>query len=252
MSDALVRKLSVYARLSPDEEAALRNAPSHVRRAGPREDIIHEGDRTDGVNLVLSGFAARYKTLEDGRRQFLAYFVPGDFCDLRVFVLERMDHSIMTVAPSAIATIPKDAIDDLTERFPRLTRALWWSTLVEESITREWLMNIGQRTAYERTAHLFCELCARMDAVGLVTNGSFEFPVTQMELADTLGLSAVHVNRTLQELRRGGLISLVGGRLTLLDRERLAAAALFNPDYLHLRDRDPGAGSGRPRERAIG
>ena len=251
MSNALVRKLSGYTTLSDEEESALRNAPTHVRRVGARDDLVQEGDRTDGVNLVLSGFAARYKTLEDGRRQFLAYFVPGDFCDLRVFVLERMDHSIMTVSPSMVANITKETVNNLTERFPRLTRALWWSTLVEEAITREWLMNIGQRTAYERAAHLFCELCARLDAVGLAEGRGYDFPVTQMELGDTLGLSAVHVNRTLQELRRDGLITLGSGRLQILNLERLQQVSLFNPDYLHLRDRDKDAGSGHPRERAI-
>ena len=256
MSDALTRKLSGYASLSPEEQAALRAAPSQVRRVGAREDIIHEGARTGGVNLVLEGFAARYKMLEDGRRQLLSYFVPGDFCDLRVFVLERMDHSIMTIAPSLMASISKEAVNDITERFPRLTRALWWSTLVEEATTREWLMNIGQRTAYERAAHLFCEICWRLRAVDLSRQTGpdscvFDFPVTQLELGDTLGLSAVHMNRILQELRRDGLITLKSGILAILNLDTLSRVAMFDPAYLHLRDRDHGSESAPAHEHAL-
>lgn len=242
MPDALLRKLDSYTQLSDAEVRAVRDAAHCVRRYGPREDIIHEGDRTDGVNLLLSGFAARYKTLEDGRRQFLAYFVPGDFCDLKVFVLTRMDHSIASVSPSAIAKLSRDTVDDLTARFPRLTRALWWCTLVEEAVTREWLLNVGQRTAYERAAHLFCELRYRLEAVELAPDDSFEFPVTQTELGDTLGLSAVHVNRVLQELRRDGLIAWQGKEMRILDREALERVAMFDPAYLHLGDRDRGGG----------
>lgn len=249
MPDALLRKLDSYTQLSDAEVRAVREAAHCVRRYGSREDIIHEGDRTDGVNLVLSGFAARYKTLEDGRRQLLAYFIPGDFCDLKVFVLARMDHSLLSVAPSVIANLAADSVNDLTARFPRLTRALWWSTLVEEAISREWLLNVGQRTAYERAAHLFCEMRCRLAAVDLAPGDAFDFPLTQTELGDTLGLSAVHVNRVLQELRRDGLIAWQGREMRIPDVRALERAALFDPAYLHLGDRDRGGGS---REETVG
>src|SRR6201996_1051395 len=163
----LLRKLSNFTSLSAEESQALLECCRDVREFGAREDVISQGDRTGGVKLLLGGFACRYKVLEDGRRQIVAYFVPGDFCDLRVFILKRMDHSIGAVVASRVATIAPDDVLRLTSHYPTLTRALWWSTLVEEAIAREWIVNVGQRNALERMAHLFCELLYRYRAVGL-------------------------------------------------------------------------------------
>src|SRR5277367_5752255 len=234
MNNPLLRKLSNFTALSEEESKAVADCCKDVREVGAREDVIAQGDRTGGVKLLLEGFACRYKTLEDGRRQIVAYFVPGDLCDLRVFILKRMDHSIGAIAPSRIATIAPDNVLKLMHTYPTLTRALWWSTLVEEAIAREWIVNVGQRNALERMAHLFCELLYRFRAVGLNQGLSCTLPLTQVELAETLGLSAVHVNRTLQELRRQKLITLDGGTLTIEDVDRLMQVTLFNPDYLHL------------------
>lgn len=189
-----------------------------------------------GVNLVLSGFACRYKALPDGRRQILGYFVPGDICDLRVFILEEMDHSIATVTAAEVAVLPGEEIRRITARFPRITTALWWATLVEEAISREWILNMGRRSAGERTAHLFCEIYHRLRAVDLAHDGRFMFPVTQPELADALGLSVVHVNRTLQFLRRRGLVDIENGEISLPDLEALEDYAMFNVRHLHLRE----------------
>lgn len=238
VAEVLIRKLAVFAPLSDAERDALKGLAGHTRRYAAREDVIRQGDRTEHVNLLLEGFACRYKTLEDGRRQILSFFVPGDICDLNVFILERMDHSIGAMSPCLFGAIPRRLIDEVTQAHPRLTRALWWSTLVEEAIAREWLMNVGQRSAYERAAHLFCELYWRLRVVGLVRDGTFDFPVTQTELGDALGLSAVHVNRTMQELRRDGLISTQGRELTVLNLEDLEHAGMFDPSYLHLTDTD--------------
>ena len=230
----LLRKLANFTSLSAEESGALLDCCGEVRTLAPGEDVIAQGDRTGGVRLLLDGFACRYKELEDGRRQIVAYFVPGDFCDLRVFILKRMDHSIGAVAASRVATLSPDSVLKLTNRFPNLTRALWWSTLVEEAITREWIVNVGQRNARERMGHLFCELLFRFRAVGLNQGTSYTLPLTQVELAETLGLSAVHVNRTLQDLRRQKFIMLEGGTLTIENLERLMETSFFNPDYLHL------------------
>jgi CRP-like cAMP-binding protein len=238
----LLRKLANFASLSAEEEKALRACCGDVHVYAAGEDMIAQGDRTGGVRLLLEGFACRYKVLEDGRRQIVAYFVPGDVCDLRVFILKRMDHSIGAVAASRVAIIAPDDILGMTNRFPGLTRALWWSTLVEEAITREWIVNVGQRNARERIGHLFCELLFRFRAVGLNRGNSCSMPLTQVELAETLGLSSVHVNRTLQELRRQKLITLEGGTLTIENLDKLMEVTLFNPDYLHLdyrQDRAP-------------
>src|SRR6202035_1614040 len=234
MSNPLLRKLGNFTALSEEESQAVIECCKDVRAVGAREDVISQGDRTGGVKLLLGGFACRYKTLEDGRRQIVAYFVPGDLCDLRVFILKRMDHSIGAIAPSRIATIAPENVLNLLHTYPTLTTALWWSTLVEEAIAREWIVNVGQRNALERTAHLFCELLYRFRAVGLNQGNSCTLPLTQVELAETLGLSSVHVNRTLQALRRQKLITLEGGTLTIQDLDALKEVSFFNPDYLHL------------------
>jgi CRP-like cAMP-binding protein len=234
MDNLLLRKLANFTALPEEESQAVADCCGDVREVGAREDVITQGDRTGGVKLLLDGFACRYKTLEDGRRQIVAYFVPGDLCDLRVFILKRMDHSIGAIAPSRVATISPENVLKLTDSYPTLTRALWWSTLVEEAILREWIVNIGQRNALERMAHLFCELLYRFRAVGLNQGLSCTLPLTQTELAETLGLSSVHVNRTLQALRRKKLITLDGGTLTIDNLPALEALSFFNAEYLHL------------------
>jgi CRP-like cAMP-binding protein len=234
MTNPLLRKLMNFTHLSDEECSAVNECCNDVREFAAREDVISQGNRTGGVKLLLEGFACRYKVLEDGRRQIVAYFVPGDLCDLRVFILKRMDHSIGAVTASKVATISPENVLMLTNNYPNLTRALWWSTLVEEAVAREWIVNVGQRNALERMAHLFCELLYRFRAVGLNQGNSCTLPLTQVELAETLGLSSVHVNRTLQELRRQKLITLEGGTLTIQDLEALKEVSFFNPDYLHL------------------
>ncbi|WP_114946770.1 Crp/Fnr family transcriptional regulator [Microvirga calopogonii] len=234
MLNPVIRKLENFTKLSDDDKLALDQAARQVRVYGSREDIISEGDRPEAVNLLLEGYACRYKQLEDGRRQIMAYFVPGDMCDINVFILRQMDHSIATLSPATVAQIPHDTILDLIAQHPRITQALWWSTLVDEATLREWVVNVGQRSAYERMAHLLCELFFRLRAVGLTNGNSCILPVTQSELGDTLGLSTVHVNRTLQDLRRDRLLELKGKHLSILDLNALQEAALFNPNYLHL------------------
>ena len=144
--------------------------------------------------------------LEDGRRQIVAFFVPGDFCDMNVYILREMDHSVAAVTPIKIAEIARDDFEELTGTHPRVLQALYWYELVMAAIQREWTLNLGQRTAYERIAHLLCEMFLRLESVGLTRGNSCDFPMTQVDIADASGLTAVHVNRTLQELRRDGLI----------------------------------------------
>jgi CRP-like cAMP-binding protein len=235
MATHLIRKLEQFTRLSADDKKVLERAASlKMRRLGPREDIICEGAKPTQINLVIEGWACRYKYLEDGRRQIAAFLLPGDLCDLRMFVLTQMDHSIGTLTPVTVAEIPRDTIVDLTSNHLRLSRALWWTTLVDEAISREWTISLGRRTAIERLAHLLCELFIRLRGVGLTNGTTCELPVTQEQLADATGISTVHVNRTLMELREANLIILKGKTLTIPDLMALQAAALFNPNYLHL------------------
>ena len=182
---------------------------------------------------MLEGFACRYKLLRDGSRQIVAFLVPGDFCDLHVFILNAMDHTISTLSVAQVVDIPRARILEFTER-PALARALWWATLVDEAVLREWLLNNGQRQAEERIAHLLCELYVRLKVVGLAGDDRFALPITQVELGDALGLSAIHVNRSLQVLRRQNLITLKQRELIILDPGRLRDVAGFNPGYLHL------------------
>ncbi|WP_306461776.1 Crp/Fnr family transcriptional regulator [Salinarimonas soli] len=175
----------------------------------------------------------RYKLLANGNRPIMAYLIPGDLCDVHVSLLAQMDHSIATLSPCRIAYIPRERIDAIMNDHPRLARALWWATLVDEAILREWLVNHAHRPADQRLAHLLCEILLRSKAVGLTDDDSFELPITQDELGDTMGLSTVHVNRTIQHLRATGLITSQGRRVVVDDLERLMEFCGFNPNYLH-------------------
>ncbi|OHV15517.1 cyclic nucleotide-binding protein [Methylorubrum extorquens] len=234
MQKALIRKLEGYEELSDQDRWALNGLVTKVRHVGARVDLIHEGDAPENVHLILDGFACRYKVLPNGQRQIMAFLVPGDFCDLNVFILDQMDHSIGTISACQVVDIPRQAIEEITANHPRITRALWWCNLVDEAVLREWLVNLGSRQADERIAHLLCELLVRLEAVGLVRNDCYGFPFTQTDIADTMGLSNVHVNRTYRELRDTGLITLKHRILTIHDAGQLKAYCGFNPNYLHL------------------
>ena len=240
MSTPFIRKLEYGAELSDTDRRVLEDAASDVREIGARTDVIGQGERPDNVHVLIDGWACRYKLLPDGDRQIMAYLIPGDFCDLHVAILGEMDHGIATVSNCKIAYIPDQIVSELTSRGGTINRALWWATLVDEATLREWLANMGRRPADQQLAHLFCELLVRLQSVGFADENSFDFPVNQAELADTLGISQVHVNRMLQQLRGDGLIVLENRRLTIPDVERLNAFAGFDPGYLHLRERQIG------------
>jgi CRP-like cAMP-binding protein len=234
MPNPLVRKLRHGARLSDEETVLLETLISQPEDVGPHHDLIVEGEAPDHVHVVLRGFAFRYKLLPDGGRQIMAWLVPGDFCDLHVSVLGEMDHSIATLTASTITYLPRNGLEALTENHPNLTHALWWATLVDEAVLREWLVNMGRRPAHRQVAHMFCEVRVRLGAVGMADDDAMDFPLSQTDLADTAGLSPVHVNRVVQQLRDEGLISWRGRVLKVLDVAGLEAFAEFNPNYLHL------------------
>jgi CRP-like cAMP-binding protein len=234
LDTALASRLHAYAKLSHDERASLASVSRATTTVDARRDIIREGDAPTVIRLVLSGWACRYKTTPDGKRQIVGLFIPGDFCDLNIYVLRQMDHSVGAVTPVKIAEITPAQIEKLMDEHPRITRALWWHELVNASIQREWLLNIGARGAFERLAHLFAEMFFRLRAVGLVDGDSCEFPLTQNDLGDAMGLTPVHVNRTLQELRQQGLVEVERRQLRIPDLEALIRAGQFNPNYLHL------------------
>lgn len=231
----LERHLDAYAKLSQlDRQLLDRTLAKNVRHLDARRDLIREGEKPRGVNVVLEGWACRYKQLPDGRRQVVSFFLPGDLCDANVFILKEMDHSIGAITRLRYAEISPPDFERLMTSSPRITQALWWHELVVAAVQREWTTNVGQRTAYERIAHLFCELFIRLRTVGLTDGASCDFPITQLDIADATGLTSVHVNRTIQELRRDGLIELHNKRLTIPDLKALMNAAMFNGNYLHL------------------
>jgi CRP-like cAMP-binding protein len=236
-NDPLIMKLEHGAYLTDEDRSILQSLSSRTRRVERNRDISAEGERPEDVHLVVDGFACRYKVLPDGRRQIMAFLVPGDFCDLHVAILGEMDHSIGTGAGCTVVDIPRATIENLSACHPRITRALWWATLVDEGTLREWLVNMGQRGADRQLAHLFCELLVRLQTVGRASANSFVFPITQMDLADTLGLTSVHVNRVLKELRSAGLMTWKGRQVSIPDVEQLKAFSGFDSRYLHLTKR---------------
>ncbi len=200
-------------------------------------DIIQQNARPENVHLLLEGWAYRYKLLPDGRRQIVGFLLPGDLCDVQIFTLQHMDHSIGVLQHAKVALIPPSRMLNATDRHPRIARALWWSTLVDEAILREWIVNIGQREPVERIAHLLCELWMRMTNVGLVQDGRFNLPLTQAVLGDTVAVTPVTVNRVLQRLRRAALIVLRDSTLEIPEPAKLIAMSGFDSTYLHQRAR---------------
>jgi CRP-like cAMP-binding protein len=232
LSRLLLRLTGPWA-LSAEDARALESAAGPVRLHRPHEDLTREGESTAHVSLLLSGFAYGCRVLQDGRRQIVNYLIPGDMCDPRLLLLSTIGHTVCTLTTANVVVFARETLLTVIERNPRVGQALCWLALQEELIAREWLVNVGQRTALERLAHLLCEIFTRMQLVGLTDGGRCELPLTQVELADSLALSTVHVNRTLQELRRQGLVSLSSGMLEIHDFSALQSVALFTPEYLH-------------------
>ena len=237
MIEVLVAKLRARDQLREEEIAALAAAMSDRQGFGPRQVVIAPGTELTRSTLILSGFAIRYKDLPDGRRQISEFHMPGDFVDLHGFLLKKLEHGVMTLGDCELAFFPHERLREISERHPHLTRLLWLSTLIDASIHGEWLLSVGRRSALERIAHLLCEVEARLAVIGALAGDSFDLPLTQIDLADMIGLTAVHVNRTLRQLRERGIAELRRGRVTILDRARLQAEAGFDPTYLMIEQR---------------
>ncbi len=236
MASPFVRKLEHGAALTAQDCLTLEAVAHGSRTVGGRTTLISEGDAPCNVHLIKEGFACRYKVLPNGKRQIMAFFVPGDICDMHVHILGEMDHSIGTLIECEVVDLPPETIARLTAN-PRINRALWWSTLVDEGTLREWLVGMGQRPTDQQAAHLFCELLERLQAIGRAMDGSVEMPFTQEELADALGVTIVHANRTLMGLRARELIRIEGRRLIIENAPRLHDFCDFDANYLHLADR---------------
>jgi CRP-like cAMP-binding protein len=230
----LIRKLESIISLSEDERQALENLPMQLAVIKDHQDLVRERDRPSRSCLILSGVTATYKTTADGKRQIVTFGIAGDIPDLQSLHLKVLDTSIGTLTQCRVGFITHEDLRDICIRYPRITAAFWRETLIEGAIFREWVTNVGRRDAYNRMAHLLCEVLVRLRAVGLADDHACELPITQSEFADALGITNVHVNRVLQQMRAAGLIELKGERLNIPDWNRLKEVGEFDPTYLHL------------------
>jgi CRP-like cAMP-binding protein len=231
--ETMVRRLE---RRSPLDEAgrrALLSLPHTTRKLSAAAHIIRDGDRPDHVCLLLAGFAHRYKITGEGGRQIISIHMASEFVDLQNGLLSIADHSVQTLTETEAAFIPRRAVEDLMLGHPAISRALWIDTLIDASIFREWVVNVGRRDSRARVAHLLCEFSLRMEAAGLASNHRYELPMTQEQLADAVGLTSVHVNRVLKHLGEEGLISRDRRSIIIEDWKRMREAGDFNERYLH-------------------
>lgn len=231
----LIRKLESISAISEEDKSALLQLPLRVKDIPEDQDIVREGDRPSECCLILDGFVSRYKMMASGKRQILSFHTPGDMPDLQSLHIHVMDHSLGTLVPTRVAFIPHREMLELCRRYPSVAAAFWRDALIDAAIFREWIANIGRRNAYQRLAHIFCELEMRLAAVGLSKDHSYDLPLTQEEIGDAQGLTTVHVNRTLKQLRENGLITFERSKITIRNWEGLQAAGEFSPAYLHLR-----------------
>jgi CRP-like cAMP-binding protein len=229
----LVRKLDRFGRLSPAERTAVLDLLTEREEIPDNTDLVSQGETLKEAVVIEDGWAIRYRTLDDGRRQIMNFLLPGDLFDLCAFMLTKSDHSVGTITACTIHRVPTTAVTSLFERHPRLGSALWMGGLQEEAILRERVTSLGRRNAEERTAHLLYELWVRLAAVGERDGRSFDLPLTQTELADALGLTSVHVSRTLRRLRKRGLIEVDRRRITILRPRNESAYGEFSHDHLH-------------------
>jgi CRP-like cAMP-binding protein len=232
VTELLIRKLESIGSLTVEQRAALHRLEATMAHVDAHQDIVREGDQPNAVTLLVQGLLCRYKIVADGKRQIMSFHIPGDVPDLPALFLPVADHNLCTLVPSQLATIPRTAMLALFAQQPQLAYLFWRDTLIDAAVFREW-MGIGRRSAFKRIAHLFCEMIVRMQAVGLSSNYSIELPLTQTDIADALGLSTVHVNRTLQEIRRAGLINFQRGKLVAVNWPGLREAGEFEQAYLH-------------------
>ncbi|HZU50651.1 MAG TPA: Crp/Fnr family transcriptional regulator [Sphingomicrobium sp.] len=237
MIEAHLKKLRARDSISDEEEQAVRGLVESVIEVKPDRTVVRHGEELNQSMLLLSGWLARAKDLPSGQRQIAELHVAGDFADLHGFSLKYLDHDVITITRARIGLVPHERLKELTERFPHLTRIYWALTNIDAAIQREWTLSLGRRSAIARMAHLLCELNVRLGLVDLTQGNSFDFPLTQVEFGECLGLTSVHVNRTLQELRRRGLIELQSRRVTIFDLEALKGVAEFDNAYLYLQQR---------------
>ncbi len=235
MTNRFVQKLSGLTDLTTGDVAALVTATANPRRYTARKDLIREGDETGPMFVVLEGWICRYKILPSGTRQIMAFLMPGDACDLHIKLLAEMDHGIQAITPAMVATVSRTEMAAMMDAHHNIARAMYTAQLVDEGIMRAWIVSMGRRSSIERVAHLICELYLRARNIGLTHDSEFALPLSQLILADALGMTAVHINRVLKELRLSGAMALSRGSVTIMDPGKLVQIAGFDENYLHRR-----------------
>jgi CRP-like cAMP-binding protein len=236
----LVEKLAYRVNLSAADKAALLALPSTIKTMQPHHYVVREGDRAHFSCLMLSGFSIRHKIVAGGFRQIVAIHMKGEMVDLQNSLLGHADHSVQMLTAGKVAMVPREEIVRIAFDRPAIGKAMWLDTLVDASIFREWIANVGRRDARTRIAHVLCEFALRLEIAGLGEQTDYELPMTQEQLGDTTGLTSVHVNRTLKSLEADRLIERVRPRsITIGDWKKLAHAGDFDSNYLHLRENEP-------------
>lgn len=235
MAHPLILKLKHFLDLSPEEQQLLGRASAEQTQHAAAEQLVRADAPTDGALLLMEGWAIRSRSLPDGRRQVLNFVLPGDFCDPTAFVEQKTAFSIVTLTPARVAHIRSEQVLDLVTHSPRLGAAIWWHEAYENTMLRSHLVAVGRMSAYERIAYLLRELGSRMWLVGLGQDHNYYFPGTQTDIADALGLSNVHVSRTLRRLSNEGIVRVARGGITILDTDRLDECVGLRPPIENLR-----------------
>ena len=235
--EPLARKLEYRVKLDKADRAALLALPHTLKQLERHHYVVREGDRAQFSCLMVSGFSVRHKIVTGGFRQIVAIHMKGEMVDLQNSLLGTADHSVQMLTPGKVAMIPRDEIVRIAFERPAIGKAMWIDTLVDASIFREWIANIGRRDARARIAHLLCEFSLRLKLAGLGEPTNYELPMTQEQLADATGLTKVHINRSLKALEADGLIERIAPRSIIIgDWKKLAETGDFQSTYLHLRE----------------
>lgn len=229
----VIRKLARLASLEQADRDAVRSLPFKMKTAPPNHNLVREGDTTTDCCVLLSGYACRYKTSSNGGRQIVSFHMPGDILDLQHLLLSRADHNVQTITEATFAWVPAVELRRIAQERPALAEALWRDTLIDASIFREWVLNVGRRDAKSRIAHMLCEFAARREQAGLGSPERFELPMTQEQIGDATGLTSVHVNRMLHELASDGVIVRNKREVEIADWARMCRVADFDAAYLH-------------------
>lgn len=238
ISDLMLARLTLRSTLSEESRAAVARLPFVERELSATTYLVREGTRPMRCAFVLDGFCYRQKLTTDGARQIVSLQIPGDFVDLQNLFLCESDHNVQALTRATVAEIETSALREVVLAHPQVATAMWIEALVEASVFREWIVNVGRRNAHERVGHLLCEIAMRLDSADVAADVGYELPMTQEQLGDAVGLTPVHVNRVLKALTQRGLIARDRRQIRILDWTGLRDASDFNPRYLHLKQLD--------------